>query len=160
MILTNHMDQQPVLTPEGYEKFVIELEHLKTVRRREIAARIEYAKSLGDLSENAEYSSAREEQAFCEGRVLELEDLMKNAIVVKHSVNATAVNVGDTVVVESGGKEWEFQIVGANEADPTQKRISNESPLGQALMGVRVGESVVVDTPRGKIVYKVKKITS
>lgn len=154
------MDQQPVLTPEGYDKLVLELEHLKTVRRREIAARIEYAKSLGDLSENAEYSSAREEQAFCEGRVLELEDLLKNAIVVKHSVNATAVNVGDTVVVESGSKEWEFQIVGANEADPTQKKISNESPLGRALMSAKVGESVVVDTPKGKILYRVKKITS
>jgi len=152
------MDQQPVLTPEGYEKIVLELEHLKTVRRREIAARIEYAKSLGDLSENAEYASAREEQAFCEGRVLELEDLMKNAIVVKHSVNATAVNVGDTVTLESSGKEFQFQIVGANEADPTQKKISNESPLGQALMGVKVEESVVVDTPRGKIQYTVKKI--
>jgi len=88
------------------------------------------------------------------------EDLIKNALVVKHSVNATAVNVGDTVTVESNGKEFQFQIVGANEADPTQKKISNESPLGQALMGVKVEESVVVDTPRGKIAYKVKKITS
>jgi len=152
------MDQQPVVTPEGYKKIIEELNILKTVRRREIAARIEYAKSLGDLSENAEYSSAREEQAFCEGRVLELEHLLKNALVIQHSTNTSAVHVGDTVLIECSGKELQFQIVGANEAAPQEQKISNESPLGQALIGVKVGGSVLVDTPRGKITYTVKKI--
>jgi len=154
------MSDQPVLTPEGYKKIIEELEYLKTVRRREIAARIEYAKSLGDLSENAEYASAREEQAFCEGKVLEFEDLLKNALVVQHTLNATSVSVGDSVLVESNGQEHQFQIVGANEADPTQKKISNESPLGRALINTRVDQSVVVETPRGKVQYKVKKIIS
>ncbi|MBI5135067.1 transcription elongation factor GreA [Candidatus Uhrbacteria bacterium] len=152
------MSNSTILTPEGHKKIIDELQLLKTVRRKEISDRIEYAKSLGDLSENAEYQTAREDQAFSEGRILELEELLKNATVVAHQRGSDVVNLGDHVQLETGGKQLQFQVVGANESNPAERMISNESPLGRALLGARVGSSVTVQTPRGIVTYTVLKI--
>ena len=149
------------LTDEGYKKIKDELEHLKKVRRPEIASRIKEAKELGDLAENAEYADAREEQSFTEGRILELEDMMKNAQVIDAKASVpNQVDIGDTVVVEKDGASSTYTIVGSNEADPKNGRISNESPLGQAFLGKKKGEEVKVKTPKGPVVYKIISLKS
>ncbi len=152
------MSSNTILTPDGHKKIIEELQYIKTVRRKEIADRIEYAKSLGDLSENAEYQSAREDQSFTEGRVLELEELLKNAQVVQHVSNSDMVNLGDHVLLSSDGKEYSFTVVGANESNPQEQKISNESPLGRALLGAKLSQTVDVQTPRGIIRYRIEKI--
>ena len=136
-----------------------ELETLKTVRRKEIADALEYAKSLGDLSENAEYHQAREDQANCEERILHVEQILKNAVIMdKH--HAGVVEVGATVVVIKKGdkEEKSFTLVGSEEADSFSGKISNESPLGRALLGKGKGETATVETPKGDIVYTIKSI--
>ncbi len=149
------------LTDEGYKKIKDELEHLKKVRRPEIATRIKEAKELGDLAENAEYADAREEQSFTEGRILELEDMMKNAQVIDAKASVpNQVDIGDTVVAEKDGASSTYTIVGSNEADPKNGRISNESPLGQAFLGKKKGEEVKVKTPKGPVVYKITSLKS
>ncbi len=145
------------------EKFKEELHNLKTTQRQEIAQRIEEAKSLGDLSENAEYIEAREAQAFNEGRIRELEELIKNAVLIDENKNKSGakavVEVGDTVEVKNEkGEKLFFTIVGSNGADPAQNKISNESPLGQAFLFRIPGEEVEALTPRGKIKYKILAI--
>lgn len=152
------MSSNTILTPEGYKKIIEELQFLKTDRRKEIADRIEYAKSLGDLSENAEYQSAREDQSFTEGKILELEEMLKNAQVVQHVVNSEVVNLGDNVVLICDGKECTYTVVGANESSPQDQKISNESPLGRALLGAKLGQTVDVQTPRGVMRYRIEKI--
>ena len=149
------------ITKEGLEKTKIELRELETVKRKEIAQRIEEAKSFGDLSENADYNEAREAQAFNEGRIRELEEIVKNAAIIEESRTAgsTTVDVGDTVEVQNEkGQKMIFTIVGSNEADPSQNKISNESPLGRTFLQRIPGEQVEAITPVGKVKYKILSI--
>lgn len=147
------------LTLEKKTELEAELNHLKTVRRKEIADALEYAKSLGDLSENAEYHQAREDQANCEDRIGHLEQILKNAVVMDKHHSGT-VEVGTTVtVLKKGDKEEKtFMLVGSEEANSLEGKISNESPLGLALLGKKAGESATVVAPKGEIVYTIKKI--
>ena len=147
------------VSPEFLTKLQAELKDLKTVKRRELANRIETAKSLGDLSENAEYHEAKDALGFVEGRILEIEDLLKNAVIVEREAGASNVRVGTTVTVSVNGKEKEFTIVGSNEADPLAGKISNESPIGQSLLGAKAGDHVEVETPSGVTVYEVLRIS-
>lgn len=147
------------LTPEKKKELENELTHLMTVRRKEIADALEYAKSLGDLSENAEYHQAREDQANCEERISHLDQILKNAEVVdKH--HSGVVEVGATVtVVKKGEKdERQFTLVGSEEADSLAGKISNESPLGAALIGKKKGDDVTFETPKGQATYTIKAI--
>ncbi|MDD5732048.1 MAG: transcription elongation factor GreA [Patescibacteria group bacterium] len=154
------MQKEVYLTHEKLEKIKTELEELRRVRRPEIVARIKEARALGDLSENAEYHSAREEQGFIEGKIEELEYMVKNARMVDEGGKAKdRVGVGSKVIcsIEKDGK-IEFMIVGSAEADPTSGKISNESPIGKALMGKKVGEAVEVAIPAGNVKYKIVSI--
>lgn len=144
-----------LITKEGLKKLKDELEDRKTRVRQEIAQAIKEAKEQGDLSENAEYSEAKSQQSENETRIAELEMSIKNSQVVERNSAATGVQMGSVVVVKSGGKEMQFSIVGSNEADPAQMKISNESPLGKAFMGHSKGDEVEVTTPRGAIKYKI-----
>jgi transcription elongation factor GreA len=152
--------EKRILTPEGAKKIREELEQLKGPARTALAARLRAAIQQGDLSENADYTSAKEEQGFLEGRILELEALIKDAeIVDPSSTPRDVVSLGCRVTVLEEGSESEvFQIVGSTEADTRARKISLESPIGKALLGHRVGESVDVPTPSGKIAFKIKKI--
>ena len=137
-----------------------ELNELKTVRRKEIADALEYAKSLGDLSENAEYHQAREDQANCEDRISHLENIIKNAVIMDEKLSSGKVEVGNTVTVAKKGDKAErvFVIVGSEETDSINGKISNESPLGSAILGKAKGDSVTVNTPKGEVVYTIKAI--
>lgn len=146
------------ITKPGYEKLKKELDELKNVRRKEIADRIEIAKDMGDLSENAEYHEAKDEQGFIEGRIAELEITLPNAVIIERDTSG-CVNVGNTVRISANGKEKEYTIVGANEADPLAGRISNESPLGIAFIGKCAGDTVEVQAPAGKIVYAIISVS-
>jgi transcription elongation factor GreA len=146
------------ITKLGYEKLKKELDELKNVRRKEIADRIEIAKDMGDLSENAEYHEAKDEQGFIEGRIAELEITLPNAVIIERDTSG-CVNVGNTVRVSANGKEKEYTIVGAKEADPLAGRISNESPLGIAFIGKCAGDTVEVQAPAGKIVYAIISVS-
>lgn len=139
------------LTPEGREKLQQELEFLVNVRRPEVAEAIRSAKEEGDISENSAYDAAKEQQAFVEGRIMQIEQMLKNAEIIESPVVTTIVALGSRVkVVEKGSKETEdYQIVGSAEADPSKGRISNESPVGKALMGKKKGDKVMVKTPAG-----------
>lgn len=150
-----------LVTKEGFEKLGQELEYLKNVKRREVAERLQEAISYGDLSENSEYEDAKNEQAFVEGRVLELEDKIKHAKVIDDKQKKVAsVQLGSTVWVKQVGKSLlqEFTIVGSTEADPVKKRISNLSPVGSALLESRVGERVKVHAPAGTLEYEITKV--
>ncbi|MGE5426017.1 MAG: transcription elongation factor GreA [Bacillota bacterium] len=150
---------EQIITQEGYDKLQDELNLLSTARRREIAERIERAKELGDLSENAEYSEAKDAQALNEGRILELTNILKNVTVVEKSSNGKdEVTMGSSVTVKADGKERKYTIVSFNEADPMSGMISNESPLGVAFLGKKKGTTVNVETPRGIVEYKIVKI--
>ncbi len=151
------MGEQQIISEEGYEKLQQELQSLSTIKRREIADRIEKAKELGDLSENAEYAEAKEAQAFNEGRIGEITSLLKNLTVVKNSHGAE-VGMGSKIIVECDGNKKEYTIVSFNEADPLSGKISNESPLGIAFLEKKIGETVVVHTPKGDVKYKITKI--
>lgn len=150
------MMNKQFVTPEGLEKLQAELQLLKTEKRRELANRIQEAKELGDLSENAEYQEAKNDQSFVEGRIVELEVMIKNAEIIQPT-SSTVIQIGSRVSVNMGGKTQEFHIVGSNEANPSQGRISNESPLGQAFLGRQVGDITSVKTPRGPIEAKIVK---
>jgi transcription elongation factor GreA len=154
-------DKEIVLTAEGLTKIETELDELKTVHRREVNDRIRQAKEYGDLSENAEYEDAKQEQAFIEGRILKLEAMVRNARLIDESEYASdEVHLGAVVKVKDlkNDGSYEFTIVGSAEADPTSNRISNESPLGSALMGHKKGVTVDVSTPRGVVKYKIEAI--
>jgi transcription elongation factor GreA len=156
-------DKEIVLTAEGLEKIQTELDELKSVHRRDVNDRIRQAKEYGDLSENAEYEDAKQEQAFIEGRILKLEGMIRNARLIDESEYAAGeVHLGCTVRVKDlkNGEGYEFSIVGFAEADPPKQRISNESPLGSALIGHKKGETVDVTTPRGVVKYKIEQIKS
>jgi len=148
----------PVLTQEGFEKAKKELDYLKTVKRKEISEKIEKAKELGDLSENAEYQEAKEEQGLTEARVVELENLLKTAVVSNGNGNKDQVSIGSEVVTNSKLGEQTFKIVGFNEADPAKGWISNESPLGKSLMGRKKGEKIAIEVPAGTIEYEILEI--
>lgn len=152
-------DRISYLTKEGLSKLKDELETLVHVRRREIASRIQEAKELGDLSENAEYQEAKNEQAFNEGRIEEIENILRNVVLIE-AERATngLVQVGSSLKVEHQGQVLDLYIVGSNEADPVIGRISNESPLGQALLGKQTGETIRVTTPKGETAYTIKQV--
>lgn len=139
------------LTKEGMQKFQAELGELKTVKRPDVINRIKTAREQGDLSENAEYADAKDEQSFIEGRILELESIINRAVIIgEEERQATdTVALGTTVVVDCAGRMLTYTIVGSNEANPAQGLISNESPLGNAFLGKRVGERVTVNVPKG-----------
>jgi transcription elongation factor GreA len=142
------------ISRDGLEKLRAELEEMLTVRRPEVAQRIHDAKEHGDLSENAEYEDAKNEQAFVEGRIATLEAMIKSASIINEVGDNDHVQIGSTVVVESPDGEERFTIVGSAEARPAEGRISNESPVGRALLGHRRGEKVVVRVPAGDFSYK------
>jgi transcription elongation factor GreA len=146
------------LTKERLEEFKIELEELKNKKRLEIAQRLKTAKEYGDLSENSEYSEAREEQANVEGRIFELEELLKEAVTIKTGEGGDTVGVGTIVTVKKGDKTTKYTIVGSYEAKPEEGRISDESPLGKAFMKKKVGDVVKIITPGGVVNYEVLKI--
>jgi len=146
------------LTPEGLEKIKKELEYLKTVKRKEIAERLEKSIAYGDLSENSEYQEAKEAQAFLEGRILELEDLIKNAVVVTKKKKSNLAQIGSVILISSGTKKEKVKLVGSEEANPLEGKISVDSPLGKALLNQPEGVVVEVDLPNGKRKYKILKI--
>jgi len=151
------MNNQPTfLTPQGYQKLEQELDYLRKVRRQEIAQRLHQALEEGDLLENAELEDARNEQAFVEGRILQLETMLRSAAIIEEAGPRETVGLGSHVtVVEGDGPPETYHIVGSAEADPAQGLISNESPLGRALMGQKVGEEAKVNAPDGLLVFKV-----
>lgn len=147
-----------IITKEGYEKLRKELEYLKIIKRREVADRIQKAKDMGDLSENAEYSEAKDEQALNEGRIIDVENILKNLTIVENGGHKGEVGMGSTITAKSNGNEKIFTIVSFNEADPMEGKISNESPLGKAFLGRKKGEKVKVETPKGEAEYEILSI--
>jgi len=148
------------ISQEGLKKTEEELKERKTITRKEIADRLEEAKSLGDLSENAEYSSAKEAQSFNEGRIFELEKIIKDSVLIKpNKKNGEKIDIGtvfEVKLINSGSSDKRvFTIVGFQEADPANGKISNESPMGKAFLGNQVGDIIEVETPKGKNKYKI-----
>jgi transcription elongation factor GreA len=155
------MADQPIyVTREGLKKLEEELEYLRTVKRAEVAQRLHDAMGEGDIDENAEYDDAKNEQSFVEGRILTLETMIKNAVIIQQEGrHRDQVVLGSTVtVVEDGGEPETYHIVGSAEADPRQGRISNESPLGRALLGKRVGDSITINAPAGTLSFRIVSI--
>lgn len=153
------IDKPTLLTAEGKQKLEQELHHLHTVKRQQVAERIRLAKEEGDLRENAEYDDAKLEQGFVEGRIRELEHLLKNVQIIE-SHGSSIVELGSTVTIREDGTEDDetYTLVGATEASPRDGRISNESPLGSALLGKKKGAKVMVNTPNGPIQFKIIKV--
>ena len=152
------MNQQIYLTPEGAEKLRAELKELTGPRREELAQRLRSAIQMGDLSENADYHKAKEDQAFLEGRIQEIEAVLRTAVIVEKT-SSDIVNVGSTVTVQEDNFDPEtYYVVGAKEADPRKGKISNESPIGRALMDHKVGDVVEAETPGGKVRFKILKV--
>ncbi len=149
------MSETQYLSEEGLIKVKKELESLKTAKRKEISQRIEEAKKLGDLSENSEYMEAKEAQEINEKRIAELEEIIKNAAIIKQGKVHSTVQIGSRVEVASEKGKKEFMIVGSEEADPVQGKISNASPMGRAFLGRKVGDNVIVKTPAGEVKYEV-----
>lgn len=143
------------ITEDGLRKIKEELEYRKITQRQEIANSIKEAKEQGDLSENAEYSEAKSQQAENEDKIVELEFLLKEATVVSYNKDSGVIQMGSKVKVKFNGSEMEFQIVGSNEANPTEMKISNESPLGKGFMGGKKGDEIEIEAPAGKIKYKI-----
>lgn len=157
------MDKKQVtLTASGLEKLEEELEYLKTKKRKEVSEKIKVALGFGDLSENSEYDEAKNEQAQVEARIVTLENMLKNAVVIDESeIDLDRVGLGTKVKVldVEFDEEIEYNIVGSTEADPDQQKISDESPVGKALIGRKVGETVSVETPGGVIEFKILEIS-
>lgn len=154
------MNTKPTyISKDGLEKLRAELEEMLSVRRQEIAQRIHDAKEHGDLSENAEYEDAKNEQAFVEGRIQTLEAMIKNATIIDETTSTDHVQIGSTVRVEGDDGAETFTIVGSAEAKPADGRISNESPVGRALLGRKRGEKVLVRVPAGDFAYKIVDIS-
>jgi transcription elongation factor GreA len=155
------MEREVVLTEEGFQKLKEEIDHLSTVKRREVAERIKEAREFGDISENSEYDDAKNEQAQLEARILGLEQKLRNARVVDAAhVSTESVSIGARVTLKdlSTKKNVEYSIVGSAEADPRNHRLSNESPVGRAVLGRKKGEKVTVPTPRGPVEFQIMKI--
>jgi transcription elongation factor GreA len=154
------MNNKPAyLSREGLQKLREELDELVNVRRAEVAGRIHEAKEHGDVTENAEYEDAKNEQAFVEGRIQSLSALIKNAVIITENHSTTHVQIGSTVEIESGGSKEKYTIVGSAEASPADGRISNESPVGRALLGRKKGDKVTVSVPAGDSIYKIVGIS-
>lgn len=155
--------KEPIyLTEEGLQKVKDELEYLTTTRRKEVAKLIAEAKAEGDISENAGYDEAKTQQGFLEGRIRELENVIKHAqLIEENGASKNTISLGSTVVVQEVGTDFEeeYEIVGKMEADPSNGRISNESPIGTALLGKKKGQKVVVETPGGSIDLKILKVS-
>lgn len=154
--------KETILTAEGLIRLEDELNNLRTVRRQEVAERLKVAISYGDISENSEYDDAKSEQAFIEGRILELEQMINTATIIDDTANKKkgVVSLGSVVVVKDmeTGEEEVYTIVGTTEADPFENRISNESPVGAAILGQKVNTVVQVNTPVGELAYKIVKV--
>ena len=151
-------DKKVYLTQKGLDDLQKEHEELIKTKRPEVVERLAAAREMGDLSENAEYTAAREELAFIDGRIEELEMLLKQAVVIEDQHGGNMVSLGSQVTVKVAGKKEVFHLVGEWEADPMEKKISHESPLGKALMGKIVGDDVEVEAPAGKMVYTIVSI--
>ncbi len=153
--------KEVVLTPEGYEKLKQEIEHLSGQKRREVAERIRIAREFGDIAENAEYDDAKNEQMMLEHRLATLEERLRSARVIEASeITADVVSIGSTVRLRDvdANKTFEYQIVGSAEANPAESKLSNESPVGKAIMGRKKGETVEVAAPRGALKFKILDI--
>jgi transcription elongation factor GreA len=153
--------KEVILTPEGYEKLKEEIDYLSNDRRREIAERIRIAREFGDIAENAEYDSAKNEQAHLEARIALLEERLANArVVTKKEIKSGEVSIGTKVRLRDvkANKTVEYHIVGSAEADPSANKLSNESPVGKAIMGRKKGDTVEVAAPRGKLTFKIMDI--
>ena len=146
------------LTKEGKEKLQVELQDLKESQRQTAVDRLQKARSMGDLSENSEYTAAKEGLAFVEERIKEIEEILKHADIVDNQHNGQEVSLGSSVTVDLNGQKETFYIVGEYEADPMQKKLSNTSPIGKALLGQKVGIIVEVEAPAGKTSYKILEI--
>ena len=153
-------DQVTYVTKDGLKKLKEELEYLKNTRRREVSARLKEAISFGDLSENSEYEEAKNEQAFVEGRIVELEEKIKNAKVISDKHSTQVVTLGTKVKIRNldSRSDDEYTIVGTTESDPLNFMLSNESPIGSALLGTQVGDKIEIQVPAGKVRYKVLSI--
>jgi transcription elongation factor GreA len=151
--------RETLVTEEGYQKLQEELEHLVNVKRAEVAERIKIAREYGDISENAEYDDAKNEQAKVESRILQIEERLRNATIVSETDNKT-VGVGNKVIVvdQKSGEEETYIIVGSTEADPMENKVSNESPIGKGLFGRKKGDKVEIAVPSGKLKWEIKSI--
>ena len=154
------MDKKDVIyvTKEGLAKLKAELAELSDVKRTEVAQRIKEAREMGDISENSEYDAAKQEQSYIEGRISELEEVIKTSQISSDMTKKDVIGVGARVKIQVDSEEIEYHIVGAPEANPHEKKISHESPLGSALVGKRVGEKIEVEAPMGKLLYTILKI--
>lgn len=155
------VSKEVILTHSGLEKLEKELEHLKSVKRKEVASRIKVAIDFGDISENSEYEDAKNEQAFIEGRIITLEKMLRNAILIDEGeINTEVVSVGSTVTLRDleYNEDIDYTIVGTAEANPGDNKISNESPVGKAILGQPVGSIVEVSVPAGIIKYQIMSI--
>lgn len=146
------------LTQDGLEKIQNELKELKETKRPRAVDRLSKARAMGDLSENSEYSAAKEELAFVEGRIREVETILKNAEVVSNGTTGALVTLGSKITIETNGHQDSFSIVGEFEADPVSKKLSVTSPIGKALIGKKIGETVEIEVPAGKTAYKILSI--
>ena len=155
------MPKDVILTPEGLANLKAELEHLSTTRRREVAARIKDAREFGDIAENAEYDDAKNEQAMLEHRIAQLQERLLSArVITKKEISKDSVSVGSTVRLRdiAANKTVEYHIVGSAEANPAENKLSNESPVGKAIMGMKKGDTVEVAAPRGALKFKILEI--
>jgi transcription elongation factor GreA len=152
------MQKKYLLTQDGLMKLNEELKHLINDKRKEVIERIREAAAHGDLSENADYAQAREEQSFIEGRIMEIEDMIKNAEIITASTQHNTVTIGSTVKVSVNGEEKSYTIVGSNEANPLEGKISNESNVGKSLLGKKHGDKFVINTPAGDKEYEIISI--
>lgn len=156
------MEKEVILTPEGLKKIEDKLEHLKSIRRHEVAERIKQAIGFGDISENSEYDDAKNEQAFIEGEIMELDKIIRSARLIDScDIKSGEVGIGSTVKLKdvSYGEIDTYTIVGSAEAAPMENRISNESPVGRAVLGHKVGDTVMVNVADGKLKYKIMEIS-
>jgi transcription elongation factor GreA len=153
--------KEVILTPEGYEKLKSEIDHLQTTKRREVAERIRIAREFGDIAENAEYDHAKNEQMLLEHRIATLEERLRDARVIdKKDIAKDVVSVGSHVKLRDvdAKKTFEYRIVGSAEANPSENKLSNESPVGKAIIGKKKGETVEVTAPRGTLKFKILEI--
>lgn len=146
-------DNKFYVTKERLEELEQELETLKKEKQIEVAERLKRAKEFGDLSENSEYSEAKEEQAQVASRIFTLENMIKNAVIIKKTAGKETVVIGSTFTVKTGGKEFRYVLVGSEETNPREGKISNESPLGRAFLDKKVGDTAIVETPGGRMEY-------
>ena len=149
-----------IITKDGLSKLEAELEHLISVRREEVANAIKRAREMGGTENNAEYEDAKNDQAFVEGKILTLENIIKNADIIEAPAHSGIVEIGDKVLIQNqDGKIDQFTIVGSTESNPAEGKISNESPIGRALLGKKVGDKIEVDTPAGKIKLMILEVS-